>query len=261
MIEVNSLADFLVQCAALLALGVLLALLVHFLRFRHGPVAIPKPRVSALWALLAIGAGWLLVVALFYAFMGDAPIDSDKPPEVAPAGSGDFVGQLLLALVVVAPILFIMHRRGESPASAGVSAYNLGRSLVVSVVLASVFVLWCFLVSRRCDATTLSRATSVWALLQFTVVGFAEEFAYRGYLQTRLIRWLGHYQGWVLASVLMAMAHVGHRVLVLRMTGGEALVSSASLVPISLFLGYVMLRTRSIVAPGLLHTAINWLEL
>jgi hypothetical protein len=47
----------------------------------------------------------------------------------------------------------------------------------------------------------------------------------------------------------------------LLLTAGNTTVSSASLMPISLFLGYVMMRTQSIVAPGLLHTAINWLDL
>jgi membrane protease YdiL (CAAX protease family) len=171
------------------------------------------------------------------------------------------VGQFIYALIAFAPILIIMRRRRESLASAGVSAANLGRSLVVGAFLVSVFVGWCFLVSRRCDAGNLSRISSLWALLQFAIVGFAEEFAYRGYLQTRLIGWLGNYRGWILASVLMAMAHIAHRVAALHMTGGEALLSSASLIPISLFLGYIMLRTQSIVAPGLLHTVINWLEL
>jgi membrane protease YdiL (CAAX protease family) len=138
---------------------------------------------------------------------------------------------------------------------------NLGRSVVLSVFLISAFVGWCLLVSRRCDVASLLQMTGIWALLQFTIVGFAEEFAYRGYLQSRLIAWLGGYQGWVLASVIMAMAHIVPRAAALRMTAGEALSSSAMLIPISLFLGVVMMHTKSIVAPGLLHTTINWLDL
>ncbi len=52
-----------------------------------------------------------------------------------------------------------------------------------------------------------------------------------------------------------------HRIAALGMSGGEAMLSAAALIPISLFLGHVMLETRNIIAPGLLHTAINWLEL
>ncbi|MDX9851718.1 MAG: hypothetical protein RBT01_14510 [Anaerolineaceae bacterium] len=39
-----------------------------------------------------------------------------------------------------------------------------------------------------------------------------------------------------------------------------ALLSSAALIPISLFVGFVMLRTGNIVAPGLAHTFANWID-
>jgi membrane protease YdiL (CAAX protease family) len=90
------------------------------------------------------------------------------------------------------------------------------------------------------------------------VVGFAEEFAFRGYLQTRLVAWLGRWPGWVLASVLMALAHAVQRLTVGGMPPLDALSSSASLIPISLFLGYVMLRTENVVAPGLAPIFADW---
>jgi membrane protease YdiL (CAAX protease family) len=37
-----------------------------------------------------------------------------------------------------------------------------------------------------------------------------------------------------------------------------ALVSSASLLPISLLMGYVLLRTENIVAPAIFHTFADW---
>lgn len=261
MIEANSLAEILLQCGVLLLLGALLMPLGRLLRFRHSEPGISNPRSSALWALFAIGVGWVLVLAFLLAVSGGARIESRDSQYVSDANAGDVVAQLMLALVAFGPALITMRRRREPLSSSGVSAKNLGRSLLVSVFLISAFVVWCLLVPRQCDATNLSRMAGVWALLQFAVVGFAEEFAYRGYLQTRLISWVGRYQGWVLASVLMAMAHIGHRVVILRMSGGDALASSASLIPISMFLGYVMLRTQSIIAPGLLHTMINWLGL
>jgi len=38
----------------------------------------------------------------------------------------------------------------------------------------------------------------------------------------------------------------------------EPLTGSADLIPISLFLGYVMLRTENIVTPTLAHTFADW---
>lgn len=261
MIEVSSFREVLVQCAVLAVLGALLVPLVHLLRFRKSALSISRPRESSLWALAAIGVGWMLVISLFLVAAGNGTSESEDSQDVSPTNAEDVVGQLLVALIAVGPALIVMRGRGESLASAGVSAKNLGRSSAVGVLLISAFVIWHSLVPGGGEAISPARMTRVWPLLQFTVVGFAEEFAFRGYLQTRLVAWLGQYRGWILASVLMAMGHIGHRVAGLRMGGGEALISSASLIPISLFLGYVMLRTQNIVAPALLHTAINWLDL
>ena len=261
MIEADSLTGLLLQCAALAALGALVALLARLLRLPRAARALPGPRAGALWALLAVGIGWILVIGLLFGLAGGAPARAPDKGRDVPAGPEDLIGQLMLALVVAAPVLAVMRRRREPLASAGVSADGLGRSLAVAAFLVAAAVACWQLAARRAGAAVPAGLPGGWALAQCAVVGFAEEFAYRGYLQTRLVAWLGTWPGWILASVLMAMAHAGHRVAALGMGGGEALLGSAALVPISLFLGFVMLRTGSILAPGLLHTAINWLEL
>ncbi|MBU1948773.1 MAG: CPBP family intramembrane metalloprotease, partial [Candidatus Eisenbacteria bacterium] len=213
------------------------------------------------WALFAIGMGWILVIVLLLALTGHAPTNSQGAAQWPLVGPGDVAAQLILAIISVGPILFVMHRRREYPASAGISAQNLWRSLAVSALIISAAGVWYCFVNRRSGAGASCHASGLWALMQLAIVGFTEEFAYRGYLQTRLIGWLGSYQGWILASVLMAMAHVGHRVGIEGMAAGEALLSAAALIPISLFLGFVMLRTQNIVAPGLLHMFVNWLDI
>jgi membrane protease YdiL (CAAX protease family) len=129
------------------------------------------------------------------------------------------------------------------------------------MLVALALAVWCACVLRRQDITAVARVTGVWALLQFVFVGFAEEFMYRGHLQKRLIGWLGKKRGWVLASVLMAMAHIGHRVMMEQMSLERALVSSASPTPVSLFLGYLMIPTGNVAVPALVHTVSNWLDL
>jgi membrane protease YdiL (CAAX protease family) len=173
---------------------------------------------------------------------------------------GDVVAQIMLLGIAFGPVFIVMYRRKERLATAGVSTHNLGRSLLVGLILSVAFIGWGLARSRPSDLSAVFTATSFWALMQFAVVGFVEEFAYRGYLQTRLVSWMGWWQGWVLASVLMAMAHVSHRVAFLGMTAGDALLSASSLIPISLFLGFVMLRTQNVIAPALIHTFINWVD-
>jgi membrane protease YdiL (CAAX protease family) len=92
------------------------------------------------------------------------------------------------------------------------------------------------------------------------ITGVWEEFAFRGYLQTRLVAWLGRWQGWAMASVMMALAHIVQRITVESMAPAQALTSSVAIIPMSLLTGYIMLRTENVVAPCLFHTFADWVS-
>jgi membrane protease YdiL (CAAX protease family) len=173
------------------------------------------------------------------------------------------LSQAILALIAFGPAVLVMRLRREPWASAGVSDQNLGRSLAVGVVLSVVTVAGAFLGDERRFGRVIAglAVSHFWALLKYALVGFGEEFVFRGYLQTRLVAWLGRWQGWVVTSVLMALSHLVQRMAVVGMSPLDALVSSASLVPVSLLMGYVMLRTENVVAPGLFHTFADWVNM
>ena len=122
MIESNSLTGVLIQSAGLVVLGALLVPLVRVLRFQHRETVFINLRSSALWALFAVGAGWVIVMAVFLILSVHAPIDSPDTQGVSTAGLGDAVGQFFIALISVGPILIIMGRRRETPETAGVTA-------------------------------------------------------------------------------------------------------------------------------------------
>lgn len=94
----------------------------------------------------------------------------------------------------------------------------------------------------------------------YVFVGFGEDFLFRGYLQNRLIAWLATWQGWRLASVSMAFGHLPHRRLIEGMSLSGAFASSAAPAPVSLLIGFVMLQTGNLIAPGLFHTFVNWVN-
>lgn len=252
--EPSTLGDLAVQCLVLIALGAIVVFLVRGLRFRYLNDLITRPGSSSLWALAAIFMGWILTSLLL--LVGNGGKESQSPTY----GPSDFVVQVILVGIVFGPVLIVMHRRRESLATAAVSKHNIGRSLLVGLVLSAAFFAWGMARSRPVEPGVVFGAQSFWALMQFVVVGFAEEFAYRGYLQTRLVSWMGLRKGWLLASLLMALAHVSHRVALGGLTTGEAILSASSLIPISLFLGFVMLRTQNVIAPGVIHTFINWID-
>jgi membrane protease YdiL (CAAX protease family) len=247
------------QCLGFIVMGAVVYVLTRILRFQTQPWAFARPCPSALWGLGAVLTGWLLVSILLFAL---APSEAapQQPTQARSYDPSDVVSQAAIALVLLGPALLTMRWRREPWASARVSRHNLGGSLIVGALLALLSLASIFFGSEHSPGQVIGRLGSrhLWALLQYTVVGFGEEFAFRGYLQTRLVAWLGRWPGWVLTSVLMALAHAVQRLTVGGMPPLDALSSSASLIPISLFLGYVMLRTENVVAPGLAHTFADW---
>jgi membrane protease YdiL (CAAX protease family) len=247
------------QSLAMVVIGIVVYALTRVLRFRHRAWSFAHPRDAAFWGIGAILIGWVCVSALLFAVAGSpgAPVTEMDAREY---GLSDVVGQMLIALALVGPALVVMRWRRESWASAGVSTHNLVGSVVVGLVLAVLTIAGTLFGSDGSPGGVVAGLTGrhFWAFLYYVVVGFGEEFAFRGYLQTRLMGWLGGWQGWVLTSLLMAFAHLVQRMTRMGMSPLEALGSSAALIPISLFLGYVMLRTENVVAPGLAHTFANW---
>jgi membrane protease YdiL (CAAX protease family) len=240
------------QCLDFVVTGAVVYVLTRILRLRAHLWPFAQPRAAALWGLGAVLTGWLLVSILFFALApGEAA--PRQPTQTRCYDLSDVVSQAAIALVLLGPALLTMRWRREPWASAGVSRYNLGGSLVIGALLALLSLVSIFFGGEHSPGQVIGYLGSrhLWALLQYTVVGFGEEFAFRGYLQTRLVAWLGRWSGWVLTSVLMALAHAVQRLTVGGMPPLDALSSSASLIPISLFLGYVMLRReRRRTRPG-----------
>jgi membrane protease YdiL (CAAX protease family) len=247
------------QCLGFLAASAAVYVLTRLLRLQTQAWPFARPRPAALWGFGAVSAGWLAVTILFLALV---PPHGTSKQATNPRSYGlsDVMGQAVTVLPLLGPALLTMRWRREPWASARVSRCNLRGSFIIGAFVALLTMASAFFDSERDPGQVIARLGSrhLWALLQCAVVGFGEELTFRGYLQTRLVAWLGRAPGWVLASTLMALAHVGQRLTVGGMSFPDAMASSASLIPISLFLGYVMLCTGNVVAPALAHTFANW---
>jgi len=249
------------QTLGVVAVGAAAYFLTRVLGFRHRTWTFASARESSLWGIGAVLIGWLLVSALFL-LVTKSQASPQSPVGHREYNANDVIGQAILACIAWGPAVLVMRRRRESWASVGVSAHDLGRSLIVGILP----IVFSALVNGRSSERGFGvlaaglTAGHFWGLLRYATVGFGEEFAFRGYLQTRLVAWLGRWQGWVVASLLMALGHVVQRITMVGLSPLDAALSSLSLMPLSLLLGYVMLRTGNVVAPGLFHTFANWLN-
>ena len=254
MDSVPSLQQLLTQVAVFLIIGGFVYLITRWLRFKQMQWNFPNPRQSAIVALMVTVLPMLIIISI--AIITRAKGGATEVNVEEKHSLGIVFNQLIIYLVLFSPVLIAMKARNEPWKSAGVTKINLGKSILVGGLLGLVAIVTCTECLRGISRGL--NTSHMWAFLQFSIVGIGEEFGYRGYLQTRLVAWLGRWQGWLLASFLMAIIHISGLVLVSGKDALTAFLSSAMLIPISLLLGYIMLRTENFVAPAILHTFADW---
>jgi len=212
---------------------------------------INRPRLSAICALIAVLASMLVVTLLM--------MSSGNHRHAATHNAVhryNLIPQMFLVILYCLPMALMLRLNRETLRSTGLTTSNFWKAIVVGLFLAATTLVTArggpFAGLRGLDSQRLQ------ALLYFGIVGFGEEFLFRGYLQSRIVAWLGQIRGLGLASAIMALAHIPNRILGLGMDLPHALASSAGLVAISLLCGFVMLRTGSVVAPAIFHAFADW---
>ena len=209
------------------------------------------PRREATFALI------FFALIFFFAFL----FFSDRLFEPLRAFAGTLVGgeialRMLIALIALVPLIILLIVRGQLPKSAGWSKDNIRANLTLAVVL---IILVIFL---RGKLTTLLQGISIQQgslLLVILAWVIAEETIFRGYIQLRLMSFLGTTWGWLATSLLYVLWQLpGSAVLTQFNIEWPSLV--IALVQ-GLLLGWIMRKTYHVAAPALLRAAATWLML
>ncbi len=163
--------------------------------------------------------------------------------------------RLVLTLLLVFPVLATVKLLREKWASAGLTRHNLISSTIIGLIVG--VLVGTVILSLKHNPSSLT-GSHVGLLGYYAVVGFGEEEVFCGYVQTRLVGWFGRTPGWLKASMLMTLVHLSQRLAVIGAPPVDALAGALLLFPFSLLLGYLMLRTGNVVAPGLTHSLAGW---
>lgn len=120
----------------------------------------------------------------------------------------------------------------------------------ISACLLAIFLLHGFRVTGLAiHGGTIPTATISW-VLAFVVVGLAEEFSFRGYLQYTLTQGVGFWPAAVLLSILFGLAHAGNP--------GESKAGLASVVCFALLFCLFLRRTGNLWLPVGFHFGWDW---
>ncbi len=255
-----------------LALGLLL-----FLVFSHfRPVLPENAELPARIALILVLLGsslllrrsdrlrkyWPVIFAFFIASFAQAldyylsgwlprllGLDMETPVGVA-------VDKLESTLLIVIPIILLTRLSGNSTGSLYLQKGNLRLGLIVGltvfVVVAALSIPWAQWQYRVGDLS-LPRVLPwiPWILLFVLANSINEELLFRGLFLQKLEPSLGAFPSNLCMAVPFTMLHIGIDY------SRNALLLLALLLPLGLVLGYVMQKTRGILAPWLIHASVD----
>jgi len=246
------LTDQLSLLAELLGVVAVTMILTLSASFKIRPLAFKYPRREAVVALslviLLAGGLWLMYTYL--------PVRLPSVPRTFNYSTDQLLRQVLVALVILAPFAAALLIRGQPWRSAGLNRQTLRPSFQLGLALV---VMTIFLRGKIYSLINGVSLSELLLLLAVLALGFAEEFAFRGYVQLRLSAWWGQRWGWVSTAVLFALWHLPEQILVTRTTNLLTLgINLLDLLVFGLVLGWIMRKSNNILAPALYHAIHTW---
>lgn len=239
------------------------------------PTPAPQPANEIFYGPNGIRAGWrvliflALVVVVTLIFMtpfvvmralrgGAGPQVSVGIGDLTPLGLGISEGSLFIIPSIAALIMARVERRKYG--QYGLPARFAFRKdfwigivvgfLSISACLLGIFAFHGFhLTGQAIHGGTIASATAAWGLT-FVIVGLAEEFAFRGYLQYTLTTGIGFWPSAILMSALFGLAHMGNP--------GETWFGLLSVVLFGLLFCLILRRTGNLWWAVGFHAGWDW---
>jgi membrane protease YdiL (CAAX protease family) len=244
------------QYIAILAelIGVVAATMILGLSpaFKRRPLIFKYPRregvIALALGLLLTGAAWAVITN----FPSGALVVLVKLVDFTAADLNQMV--LYAALVAILPVALLLVRR-QPWLSAGLSRQTLKGSLQLGLALALLSIFLRGKIYSLIDGVSVEEINY---LLAAVLVGFALEFAFRGYIQPRLSAWQGETTGWLGTAVLATLFLLPQKLFLSGLTGTTLLIEIALLVAFNLIQGWIFKRAGHILAPGLFHAIHLW---
>jgi membrane protease YdiL (CAAX protease family) len=234
----------------------LIWLVTRFHKPKSLEIKFATPRKEAAFAIGYV-VGLFLILALVFSFLTQSSGGQLGTPTQFDLQRALRQWGVYLVMSII-PISVIIKARKQRFETVGVTRKNLRLSIGIGLALSLLHVVLSTSPERFLDRFLSSNA--LYAFIYYLAVGFGEELMFRGFLQLRCSMWLGEIRGLILASAIMALAHLPQRIFAVGLDPLQALVSALSLLPFSLLMGFFMLRTRNILGPTILHTIADWVS-
>ncbi len=175
------------------------------------------------------------------------------PAAFSPSSLAPIYLQLIAAAAGVALFGLALAYRHQPIRSAGWNRALLNPALEagIAIVLLSIFLRG--MISRLLAGLAADQGT---AIILFLLLAIAEESIFRGYIQLRLMSWLGNYPGLILTALLSTLWQIP------RLAGlpSQTLAIQLGITLVQgLVAGWMMLKCRHVLAPAFYRAISAWL--
>ena len=228
---------------------------------------VPPRRNSVLFNDRGLRAGWrliiyILLIAVSFTLIGFVARKLGTPTRGVPPPSAVLVQELLAFGVVFGCALIMSRIELRSPGEYGLPiAEAFGKKFWLGMLLGLVEI--SFLIGLISafggysfgSIALTSKGIVGWGLLHlvlFTVVGFFEEFMFRGYTQFTLADGIGFWPAALVLSLGFGAVHLGNP--------GEGPVGAASVALVGIFFAFTLRRTGNLWYAVGLHASFDWGE-
>lgn len=166
---------------------------------------------------------------------------------------------IIITILEIAPVIIAVVLRKESLNSLGISKKNIFKSIFIGFISYLIYFIFMVLMKHKLKYIfPVKSIFSIWVFFSCICTALGEEILFRGYIQNRLIIWIGDKKGFIMTALFFCFSHVFERMITENMSIINAIVSSISLFPVALFFGYLFLKCKNITAPTIFHTFYNF---
>jgi membrane protease YdiL (CAAX protease family) len=219
-----------------------------------------KPQIGFLYArrdgIIALSLSAVIIIFSYFYYTSIKLPQFPQPLRITPAPIHDLLQALILAVFCIAPFIVAMLVREQPIRSIGWNPALITPGLQMGVAMA---ILTIFLRNRVMNVLG-GLATPFLSSLPIALgIALLEETIFRGYVQLRLVWWLGAWPGMVLSAVLFTLWHLPAW---LNTIPPQTIYYLCGLTfAQGLVLGWVMRKSGTVVAPALYRAISIWVSL
>ena len=236
------------------------ALILHFIiqrmRFNLNEIKVKNVKYSAIISLIVVLVIVIIMTPLMLIFIESFIVNKLKISSNSGVG---VIIYIIIAVLEITPVIIVAKLRKESLYSLGITKKNIFKSIFIGFISYFIYFIFIIIVEHRLKYIFhVNSVFSMWDFLNDTCTALSEEILFRGYLQNRLIKWIGDKKGLIVTALAFSFSHIFQRMLTGNMNFTNAIISVISLFPVALFLGYLFFKCKSVTASTIFHTFFDF---